>query len=404
MHSRKQYLLEVRKEYEKADGGGRGRLLDEAEKRTRLNRKYLIRILNRPLAPVAPRRRRRRRKYGAAVGSALVELWEIFEFPCGQRLAPILRREVSRLRRFGELRCSDEVAEKLEQMSPKTVDRLLARERRVRWLRRVRNPATQPLIYQRVPVKVSWEWDTREVGNVQVDYVAHCGRSTGGEYAHTISAVDIATGWWEGVAICRRSQLATEQGVEQIRQRTPFRIRELHPDNDSGLLNDLLWRYCRRWRIRLSRSRPYRKNDNAWVEQKNWTHVRKVVGYSRYDNPAEVALMNQIYEVSRLFQNFFQPLIKLQHKHRLGGHVQRLYDAPQTPYERLIASGQLNSSALRELRALYESLNPAELHRRLTALREELFDLTARKLPVVMRRQHRGPGLVLGRQKSRGLA
>jgi hypothetical protein len=328
----------------------------------------------------------------------------MFDFPCGQRLASILRREVARLRRLGELRCSDEVAEKLEQMSPKTIDRLLARERQVRHLRRVRNPAAQPLLYHKVPVKVAYEWDTREVGNVQVDYVAHCGRSTGGEYVHTISAVDIASGWWEGVAIARRSQQATEQGVEQIRQRTPFRIRELHPDNDSGLLNDLLWRYCRHWRIRLSRSRPYRKNDNAWVEQKNWTHVRKVVGYGRYDSPAELELINQIYEVSRLFQNFFQPLMKLHRKQRLGGHIQRIYDTPQTPYERLVASGQLKRAALRELHHLYQSLNPAELHRRLTALRKELFELAHGKLPVVLHRQRRGPALELGCRKSRGLA
>src|SRR5215472_1305025 len=399
MHSRKQYLLEIRKEYEQADMEGRGRLLDEAQKRTGLNRKYLIRTLNGPLRPGALRRRRRSRKYGAAVGSALVELWEVFDFPCGQRLAPLLRREVGRLRRLGELRCSDEVAEKLEQMSPKTVDRLLVRERQVRRLQRVRNPAAQPLMYQRVPVKVAAEWDTQEVGNVQVDYVAHCGRSTGGEYVHTISAVDIASGWWEGIAIARRSQQATELGVEQIRQRTPFRIKELHPDNDSGLLNELLWRYCRHWRIRLSRSRPYRKNDNAWVEQKNWTHVRKVVGYGRYESPAELELMNQIYELSRLFQNFFQPVMKLQRKQRIGGHIQRFYDTPQTPYERLVASGQLKKHALRELFAVYESLNPAELHRRLRALREQLFDLADRKLPVVIRPKHRGPGLLFGRQK-----
>jgi hypothetical protein len=289
-------------------------------------------------------------------------------------------------------------------MSAKTVDRLLVRDRQVRRLRRGRNPATQPLMYQRVPVKVAAEWDTREVGNVQVDYVAHCGRSTGGEYVHTVSAVDIASGWWEGVAIARRSQQATEQGVEQIRQRAPFRIKELHPDNDSGLLNELLWRFCRHWRIRLSRSRPYRKNDNAWVEQKNWTHVRKVVGYGRYDSPAELELINQIYEVSRLFQNFFQPVIKLQCKQRMGGRIQRWYDLPQTPYERLTASGQLKKHALRQLRAVYESLNPAELHRRLMALREQLFDLADRKLPVVMRPKHRAPGLVFGRQKNRGLA
>ena len=203
MHAQKQYLEAVRKEYQKADQGQRGRLLEEAQRRTKLNRKYLIRLLNRAAPPRVVRRRRgvRRRKYDLSVLAALVWIWEVFAYPCGQRLVAILRREVDRLRQLGELRCSDLVAEKLEQISPKTTDRLLAREKQVRQLQRTRNPSTHPLLYQKVPVKVAAEWDTEEVGNVQVDYVPHGGRSSGGEYAHTISAVDIASAWWEGQAI-----------------------------------------------------------------------------------------------------------------------------------------------------------------------------------------------------------
>ena len=157
----------------------------------------------------------------------------------------------------------------------------------MRQLRRNRNPSVHPLLYQKIPVKVAAEWDTRQVGNVQIDYVEHCGRSAGGEYVHTLSAVDIASGWWEGEAIAARSQQATQEGLEAIRKRAPFRFREIHPDNDRGLINDLLWRYCQQARIKMSRSRPYKKNDNAWVEQRNWTHVRKVVGYRRFDTTAE---------------------------------------------------------------------------------------------------------------------
>src|ERR1022692_3422865 len=120
-------------------------------------------------------------------------------------------------------------------------------------------------------------------GGGQVDYVLHCGRSTAGEYLHTLSAADIATGWWEGEAIAGRSQAATQEGLDRIRGRLAFRIREIHPDNDTGMINDLLWRYCQKAKIKMSRSRPYKKNDNAWVEQRNWTHVRKVVGYRRMD-------------------------------------------------------------------------------------------------------------------------
>ena len=226
MHTRKQYLVELRKEYERSGPLERGRLLDEAQKRTRLNRKYLIRWLNRPLRPVRARRGRRGRPraYGAAVLTALVTIWEMFEYPCGQRLAPILRRQVERLRKLGELRCTEEVAAQLGRISASAIDRLLAREKQVRHLKRERNPSVHPLLYQRIPVKVASEWDTREVGNLQVDYVAHCGRSTGGEYVHTLSTVDIASGWWEGQAIPGRSQRATEEGLKQIRARCPFRI------------------------------------------------------------------------------------------------------------------------------------------------------------------------------------
>ncbi len=406
MHSRKQYLIELRKEYERAGPVERSRLLDEAQKRTRMNRKYLIRVLSRQPRPRPVRRGRRGRPraYGAAVLTALVVVWEMFEYPCGWRLAPILRRMVGRLRRLGELRCTEEVAAKLARISPRAIDRLLAREKQVRQLKRERNPSVHPLLYQRVPVKVASEWDTREVGNLQVDYVAHCGRSSGGEYVHTLSTVDIASGWWEGQAIPGRSQRATEEGLKQIRSRCPFRIREIHPDNDSGLINDLLWRYCRGARIRMSRSRPYQKNDNAWVEQKNWTHVRKMVGYRRYDTTRQMSLLNQIYELARLYQNFFQPVIKLVSKTRVRGKIHRVYDQPRTPYERLLESGQLSAKERRELRATYELLNPAELHRRLSELRRELFELADAALPVILRRRQRGPDIVLGRRKAVGMA
>ncbi len=399
MHSRKQYLTEVRKEYERADMPGRSRLLDEAEKRTGYNRKYLIRWLNAvPGAQPVRRRRRRQAQYDAALTSALIQVWDIFEQPCGQRLAPILVEQVDHLRRLGELRCSTEVAAQLKRVSASTIDRLLRREKRVRRLRRNRNPNAQPLIYQKVPVKVAAEWDANEIGNVQVDFVLHCGRSTGGDYAHTISTVDIATNWWEGEAIAVRSQRATKEGLEQIRSRFPFRIRELHSDNDTALVNDLLWDWCRERKIKLSRSRPYKKNDNAWVEQKNWTHVRKVVGYRRFDNTTELRLLNEIYGVLRLYKNFFLPTIKLVSKVRVEGRIKRQYDVPRTPYQRVLDSGQVDRQTKQELRRIYEGLNPAELHRRLEELRRQLEQVSEAKTIPQKTRQH-GPGITINRRR-----
>jgi len=406
MHSREQYLEALRQEYRGASKKQKKRLLNEARKRTQLNRKVLIRKLAHP-APVkvAGKRRRRGKTYGAEVKAPLAQVWELFDYPCGQRLAPILREQVDRLRALGELRCGPAVAELLKRMSAKTADRLLAHERQMRHLKRQRRAPVHPLLYQRVPVKLPNEWDREEMGNLQADFVVHCGRSSAGEYLHTLSAVDIASGWWEGEPQMGRSQKATEEGFDALRQRFPFRVRELHPDNDSALLNDLLWKYCRQRRIAMSRSRPYEKNDNAWVEQKNWTHVRKVVGYRRYDRPAEQALLRQLYRKLAEFQNFFQPVMKLKEKVRAGGKLRRLYGQPKTPYQRLLESGVLNRKQRAELQSRYEALNPAQMHRDIELLRNQLFDLVEGKdeasVPPV--RRH-GPGIELSRARKRRLS
>jgi len=386
MRSREQYLESVRQEYRQADRKQKTKLLNEARKRTHLNRKVLIRKLAHP-AKVRREGKRRPRSasYGPEVATVLIKLWEIFDYPCGQRLMPAVRVELSRLRENREIGCSDEVADKLTRMSAKTADRVLEREKRVRHLRRNRNPAPHRLLYQRIPVKVASEWDTQEVGNLQLDYVEHCGRSNGGEYLHTLSAADIASGWWEGEAIGSRSQQATKEGMEKIRMRVPFRIKEIHPDNDRGMLNDLLWGYCRDAKIRMSRSRPYRKNDNAWVEQRNWTHVRKVVGYQRLDTTAELRVLRELYAQLRLYKNFFQPTMKLKAKTRIGGKIHRQYDQPKTPYQRLLESGQLSQKAARQLRQQYESLNVAHLQRGIERSKDQLWALLQAKQAVVPR-------------------
>lgn len=372
MHSREQYLEQVREEYRQAGKKQKTRLLNEARKRTRLHRKVLIRKLAHPAPPAG--RRKRTATYDCQVVSALIRIWEIFDYPCGQRLEPLLGEEVERLRRLGELNCSAAVAEKLGQVSAKTIDRLLHRERQVRHLARHRNPPVHPLLYQKIPVKTAGDWDRQQIGNVQLDYVVHCGRSAGGEYIHTLSAAEIGSGWWEGEAIAGRSQTATRDGLDQIRQRLPFRIREIHPDNDSGMINDLLWRYCQQARIAMSRSRPYQKNDNAWVEQRNWTHIRKVVGYRRYDNTTQLRLLNELYRNLATYKNFCQPSMKLKEKTRIGGKMQRVYDEPRTPYQRLLESKQLDRKTCARLRQQYEAINPAELRRQIEQLRSQLLE------------------------------
>jgi hypothetical protein len=355
------------------------------------------------LAKTEKKRGPRQPTYNREVQAALIKVWEMFDYPCGQRLAPALRREVERLRKAKELICPAEVASKLEGISGKTIDRLLAREKRIRGLRQNRNPGVHPLLYQKVPVKVASEWDTTEVGNLQLDYVFHCGRSTAGEYLHTLSAAEIATGWWEGEPIMGRSQAATKAGMECIRQRLPFRIREIHPDNDSGMIKDLLWGYCQDAKIKMSRSRPYQKNDNCWVEQRNWTHVRKVAGYRRLDTAGELAILRELYQSVTSYKNFFQPTIKLVEKIRVAGKIHRKYDEPRTPYQRLMESGQISKAARKTLQARYESLNVAALHRRIEELRNRLWEATEAKHsgePGRARRRGLGIRVVNGAQRN----
>jgi hypothetical protein len=403
MHSREQYLERVRDEYRNADKKNKTRLLNEARKRTRLNRKVLIGKLAHPAAIRQQKKRGpRQRTYTREVQAALIQVWGVFDYPCGQRLAPALRKEIGRLRRAKELLCSDAVAAKLETISPRSIDRLLEREKRVRCLRQNRNPSVHPLLYQKVPVKVASEWDTTEVGNIQLDYVFHCGRSTAGEYVHTLSAADIATGWWEGEAIMGRSQVATKAGMECIRQRLPFRIREVHPDNDSGMINDLVWGYCKDAKIKMSRSRPYQKNDNCWVEQRNWTHVRKVAGYRRLDTAGELAILRELYQSVTLYKNFFQPTIKLAEKIRVKGKIHRKYDEPRTPFQRVMESGQISQAARKRLQAQYESLNVAALHRRMEESRIRLCKATeAKNTPESAGARRRGRGIQVVRVAQR---
>lgn len=381
MHSRQQYLERLRAEYIGAAKAAKTKLLDEAEKRTALNRKYLITQLRPEQAPRPPAHRQRAPAYGAAVRTALVECWNLFDYACGQRLAPLLRSELGHLRQLGEIHCSDETAAQLQQVSPRPIVRLLSLERRRLHLSRYRNPNLHPLLSQLIPVRLCNEWDRNQIGNLQIDLVLHCGQSAAGHFAYTLSVDDISSGWWAGRAMLGRSQSAAVEAFQFIHSALPFHIREIHPDNDSAFLNDLLYRYCRQHHIAMSRSRPLHCNDNAWVEQRNWTHVRKVVGYRRLDTQQQVDLLNGLYADLMLYKNFFQTTMKLAEKRRVRGKLHRRYQPARSPFQRLLGSGQLTSLQARRLQQLHDSLNPAELQRRIKTKQDELLRTQKKPAP-----------------------
>lgn len=383
MKSRKQYLKTLQKEYLGASRGQKGSLLDEAEKRTGLERKYIIARLS-PKTHCQPKPKAPRSvQYGANLLVPLVAVWEIFDQPCGQRLVPLMVSEVERLRRFGELVVTDAQAGQLRRISARTVDRLLRHEKQVRLLNHKAAAKKHPLLYQQIPTKMSHEWDRDKPGQIQIDGVEHCGQSTSGQYLSTISHTDIGFGWWEGEAVMGTGQRFSLVGIKAARQRFPVPWIEIHPDNGVSFINRFLYDYALATQLTFSRSRPYQKNDNCWVEQKNSTHVRQVVGHLRYDTEAEQTILNDLYRGDfRLYKNFFQPVMKLASKEREKGHVRRRYDKPQTPYHRLLASDQVTEATKIALTEVYDSLNPAELKRRIDAKLKLLYQVYAAKHPT----------------------
>jgi len=377
MYSRNQYLKQLRIEYLKTKSKkGKARLLDEAGKRTGLNRKYLIRKLRHlsNLDKKKAKRRKRKELYDGYVRAALVKCWEIFDYPCGQRLAPLLLTEVPRLEKLNILQYPDETLSKLRHISPATIDRKLRHEREV--LHRLGTKACskpRSLLYQKIPIRLN-DWDTSVIGNVAIDFVEHCGSSKMGHYICSLSITDIASGWWEGQAIMGRGQYPTVEALKQIRSRTSFEWLEIHPDNDSAFINAHLFRYCQDEEIHFSRSRPNKKNDNCYVEQKNWTHIKKMFGYLRYDSVEELEMINDLYEQElRLYKNFLQPVMKLKEKIREGGRVHRKYGTPKTPYQRLMESDYISKEAKEKLKSIYDSLNPLELKRAIEVKLDKLY-------------------------------
>ena len=380
MDARRQYLKVLQKRYFMAKSRkDKSSILDEYSRNTHQNRKYAIRRI-RSFSSAPKERRKRKQTYDNYVKAALAKLWEIFDYPCGQRLAPLLKTEVNRLRQLEEIFISNEVAQKLTKIAPATIDRKLKHQREVLHLERCRaRPKPSSLLYKRIPIRLT-EWDTSKVGFLEIDLVNHCGSSTLDLYICSLNTVEISSGWWEAQAIMGKGQDPTFKALKKIRKRTPFEWKGIDSDNGPEFINYHLINYCEKEDLEFTRSRPNKKNDNAYIEQKNWTHVRKTVGYLRYDTDKELALVNSLYENElRLYKNFFSPVMKLIRKERIAGKLKRKYDTPETPYQRLLGSGQISNEKKKELQTIYRSLNPAELKRKIEEKTHRLYQLYEQK-------------------------
>lgn len=379
MASRRQYLQTLMERYLKVRKRQKGSILDEFCRNTGQNRKYVIRKIGR-LASIEPRPPKRRTPhYGQETARALEKLWKMFDFPCGQRLRPLIQTELERLRRLGEVELSAQTAEKLRRVSPATIDRLLKPKKQA-WKLHHKSGAKGPgLIAKKIPLRMG-NGNTVRVGSVDMDLVLHCGSSTAGEYGHSLSTLDLGSAWWEAEVVMGRAQRRIFNALKEIEARTPFPWRAIHSDNDNAFINGQLYDYTEERGLGFTRSRPYRKNDNPHIEQKNFTHIRKPLGYLRYDTPEELALIQDLYRHElRLFKNFFQPVMMLSRKVRVSGRPKRTYGLAKTPYHRLLESGQLSPDRAQELEELYLSLNPAELKRQIDRKLARLYDLYRKK-------------------------
>ena len=328
-------------------------------------------------------RRERTRVYDEQVVTVLIKLWKMMDYICGKRLQPALAELISVLERHNELSCASETRAKLLKISAATIDRLLRPERRKYELRSRSRTRPGTLLKHQIPIRTFSDWDEQRPGFAEIDLVGHDGGQAVGDYCQTLDLTDIATTWTETMAVKNKAQVWVFAALKKLRTNLPFPLLGLDSDNGGEFINTQLEQYCRNQKLTFTRSRPYRKNDNCFVEQKNYSVVRRAVGYGRFDTDQQLQLLNELYGQLRLYSNFFLPTMKLEAKERSGSRVKKRYDKAQTPYQRVLASPQVSKADQLRLKEKYATLNPAALKRKIDRLQQRLLLSTSptRHLP-----------------------
>jgi hypothetical protein len=375
----KHELLEVmRPRYLKASKVEKQKILDEFTSATGYHRKHAIRVLKNQVQ-VQNRLKRKpknyRTIYGGEVVQALEQIWEIYGHICSKRLQPFLPEAIRVLERYKEIKLSKDTRELLLKISSASIDRCL-RPVRIKSSHGLSTTKPGSLLKNLIPVRTFTEWDEERPGFLEIDLVAHCGSTTEGQFLNTLTCTDLSTGWTDVTALLHRSQQAVSEAIHRMRQRLPFPLLGIDSDNGSEFINDLLYRYCLNEKITFTRSRPYKKNDQAHVEQKNWSVVRHTVGYDRWETDQELVLLESIYDALRLYVNFFQPSFKLIAKERIGNQTIKRYDTARTPYQRILERKDISVEAKARLMHLYVQRNPAELRRRIDQKTAQLWKIS----------------------------
>ena len=393
MRSRRELSEVTARGYRTAGRLAKGRILEQFCESTGYNRAYAAMLLRgyckRHLVSNSSERLRlhttkqsrcrggRPPVYDAQVQRVLVNVWRRFGWICGKRLAPVVHRCISSIRKDRFLHPSAKVCAALQHISAATIDRLLKSARQKQRLRGISHTRSSGALTQLIPVRTFGDFSAVAPGHAQLDTVAHDGGRATGEYAFTVALSDVCTGWTERRGVQNRAERWIEAALEEIRQAVPFALKHLHPDNGAEFINHNLFTYCHRHQLQISRSRAGRKNDNCWVEQKNFDTVRKLVGYLRYSSPEALQALNELYRVQGVLQNYVLPSQKLLEKKRIGSRVSKRYDKPLSPAERVLRHPQISKEVKAKVRRVLNTLDPlaladevAQLQRRLLALAE----------------------------------
>ncbi|MBL7124091.1 MAG: transposase family protein [Actinobacteria bacterium] len=401
MREKKALTAEIQNRYNKATKKTKAVILDEFTATTGYNRNYAARILRLKVGKVigysriggrrikyiiGKRKRKKYRKpriYTYDVFLALRKIWVVFDFICSKRLAPFMAEAVEKLEYHREIDLTDKVREKLTKISASTIDRLLKSEKDKFRLGKGRK-GTKPgiLLKNQIPVRTFADWDDTKPGFTEVDLVGHDGGNTSGDYIQSLNFVDIATCWDETAACKNKAQKHVFRAIKIISARFPFEIVGIDSDNGSEFINDIMIRYCAENKITFTRSRPYKKNDSCFVEQKNYSVVRRAVGYLRHDTEEELCLLNKLYLYLGRYNNFFIPVTKLISKKRVGSKVTKKYDKARTPFRRVLESEHIDDKIKARLEREYDSLNPVKLKKNIAGLQEKLLKLNVLKSKV----------------------
>jgi hypothetical protein len=369
----------IRLRYRSATGKQKRKILDEFVASTGYHEKSAIRVLNGQPVKNGRQTRNRPSLYDEAARGALIVLWEASDRVCGKRLKALLPILLPALERNGHLKLDETIRAKILAMSAATIDRLLRAPRSVTRSKRRRRIEPEPR--RRIPLRTFADWNEPSPGGMEMDLVAHCGPVNRGSYIHSLVLTDIASGWTEAAPLVVRESSLVVETLERIRVGLPFALRALDVDNGTEFVNDRLIEYCLSHGIELTRSRPYRKNDQAWIEQKNGAVVRKLLGYQRFEGIAAAKTITRLYGASRLFVNFFQPSFKLAAKHREGAQVSKRYHPPQTPCERLLQAESTPETAKTKLREIAGALDPLKLLEEMRAMQAHLTALADGEIP-----------------------